>query len=169
MLAVTAELTAARASRPPSDPDHRPVHTAEPPPGTGWPLPATPVLAIFASPDDDGVECPPSLNEYLIRNPESTFLARASGNSLRDAGICDGDLLVIDRAIPPTSGSIVVAIIEGEFVLQRLDRDDRGRLVMQSTHPDLPDQMLGNGREPAIWGVVRWTVHRAWPGRHPLS
>lgn len=168
MLAAVAEFAAARASRAPLDPDQRPARSSESQHGNGWPLPAPPVLAIFASPADDHTECRPNLDEYLVRNPESTFLARASGNSLQDAGIHDGDLLVIDRAVPPTTGSIVVAVIEGQFVLQRLDRDDRGQRVMRPALPALPDQSLGDDRASTIWGVVRWAVHRTWPGRNPL-
>lgn len=135
----------------------------------GWPLLATPVPTGFPSPADDRVEHRLSLDAHLIRNPESTFLARASGNSLAAAGIRDGDLLVVDRAVPPTTGSIVVVSVEGAFALRWLGRDAEGRRVASAAHPDAPDRLLGDDQELTIWGVVRWVVRRAWPGLNGQS
>ena len=159
MWAVAAERSLARASRPRVD--------SELPPGPepGWPLLATPVPAGFPSPADDFVERRLSLDEHLIRNPESTFLVRVAGDSLAEAGIRDGDLLVVDRAVPPTADSIVVAVVDGAFALARLGRAAGGRRVLQSAHPDYPDRPLGDGQDLTIWGVARWAIHRVWPGR----
>ncbi|MFO1419494.1 MAG: translesion error-prone DNA polymerase V autoproteolytic subunit [Candidatus Competibacteraceae bacterium] len=157
MLAVVAERSTARG--------WSPAFELEPAPERGWPLLAAPVPAGFPSPADDQVERRLSLDEHLIRQPESTFLVRASGDSLAGAGIHDGDLLVVDRAVPPTAGSIVVAVVDGAFALVRLGRDAGGRRVLQSAHPEYPDRALGDGQELAIWGVARWAIHRLWPGR----
>ena len=144
---------------------HRCGPAPEPVPECGWPLLATPVPAGFPSPADDQVERRLSLDEHLVRQPESTFLVRARGDSLAGAGIHDGDLLVVDRAVPPTAGSIVVAVVDGEFALRRLSRDAEGRRVLQSAHPEHPDRVLDDRQDPVLWGVVRWAIHRVWPGR----
>ena len=147
----------------------RPSRPAAPAPATepdrGWPLLATPVPAGFPSPADDAIERRLSLDAHLIRQPESTFLMRVQGDALAGAGIRDGDLLVVDRALPPATGSLVVAVVDGAFALVRLGRDAGGRRVLQSAHPEHPDWVLGDGRELAIWGVARWAIHRLWPGR----
>ena len=136
---------------------------------TGWPLLATPVPAGFPSPADDCVERRLSLDAHLIRQPASTFLMRVAGDGLAGAGIHDGDLLVVDRAAPPSTGSLVVAVVDGTFALRRVGRDARGRRVLQAAHPEAPDRALDAGAEAMVWGVVRWAIHRLWPGRNPVS
>jgi len=76
--------------------------------------------AGFPSPADDFLEKRLDLNEYLVRNPPATFLVRVSGHSMKDAGIFDGDILVVDKSLQPVSGSIVVAILHGEFTVKTL-------------------------------------------------
>jgi hypothetical protein len=71
------------------------------------PLFGTAVEAGFPSPADDHLERPLDLNEELVRHPSATFFIRAKGESMRDAGIHDGALLVIDRSITPSDGQIV--------------------------------------------------------------
>ena len=132
---------------------------------TGWPLLATPVPAGFPSPADDVVERRLSLDAHLIRQPASTFLVRVAGDCLAGAGIHDGDLLVVDRAAPPSTGSLVVAVVDGAFALRQVGRDAEGRRVLQAAHVDVPDRVLGAEPDLTIWGVVRWAIHRLWPGR----
>ena len=77
------------------------------------------VRAGFPSPAQDYMTDSIDLNRELIRHPATTFYARASGDSMKDCGIDDGDLLVIDKALEPQDGDIVVAFIDGEFTLDR--------------------------------------------------
>ena len=130
----------------------------------GWPLLATPVPAGFPSSTDDAIERRLSLDEHLIRQPASTFLVRVAGDGLAGAGIHDGDLLVVDRALPPTAGSVVVAVVAGEFALRRLGRDAAGRLRLEAADP-APADPTPAAEDLTLWGVARWVVHRLWPGR----
>jgi len=165
-VAVTA-LPAARALpaglEPALDPGPGPDREA------GWPLLAASVPAGFPSPADDCVERRLSLDAHLIRQPASTFLVRVAGDCLAGAGIHDGDLLVVDRAAPPSTGTLVVAVVDGAFALRRVGRDAGGRRVLQAAHPEAPDRALDAGAEATVWGVVRWAIHRLWPGRNPVS
>jgi DNA polymerase V len=102
--------------------------------------------AGFPSPAADYLDMGISLDRSLIDHPEATFFFRAAGAMLEDAGIFDGDLLVVDRAVTPCPGHLVVAVADGEFVLRRVR--------------DLARETLG---EVNIWGVVRWAIHRLCP------
>lgn len=82
------------------------------------------VRAGFPSPAQDYMTDSIDLNRELIRHPATTFYARASGDSMKDCGIDDGDLLVIDKALEPQDGDIVVAFIDGEFTLKTVRFDD---------------------------------------------
>lgn len=153
----------------PLPPGSHPFGPAAPAPATepdrGWPLLATPVPAGFPSPADEAVERRLSLDDHLIRQPESTFLMRVQGDALAGAGIRDGDLLVVDRAAPVTAGSLVVAVSAGAFALRRVGRDLQGRRVLQAVDPATPDPVRRADGEVALWGVARWVIHRLWPGR----
>jgi DNA polymerase V len=133
--------------------------------GAGWPLLATPVPTGCPAPADDCVERCLNLDAHLIHNPDSTFLVRAQGDDWGEQGIHSGDLLVVDRTAPPSTGSLVVAVIEGKFALRRVGRDDQGQRVLQAAHSGVPDRLLRGQPDCQIWGVVRWAVHRLWPGR----
>lgn len=117
------------------------------------------VPAGFPSPADDYVERRLSLDEHLIQHRESTFFMRVAGHSMRGLGIYDGDLLVVDRAVPATDGCVVVAVIDGEFTVKQLCYTAHGK-VLRAAHPDYPDLTLFEGQDFAIWGVVQWNVHK---------
>jgi len=136
-----------------------------PPVAFGWPLLATPVPAGFPSPADDQVERRLSLDTHLIHNPEGTFFMRVQGDDLREQGIHHGDLLVVDRTAAASTGSLVVAVSDGRFCLARVSRDAQGRRVLQSACSEIPDRLLRGQPDGQIWGVVRWNIHRLWPGR----
>jgi DNA polymerase V len=78
------------------------------------------VPAGFPSPADDHLDDKLDLNLHLIRRPAATFFVRANGESMKEAGIFDGDLLIVDRAIAPQASDIVIAVIDGELTVKRL-------------------------------------------------
>lgn len=154
MLATSDERPVPRALPLWRDPDSNQEREAESRPGESW-------RADFPSPVNDDAELSLNLNEHLIRHPESTFLVRVTGDALAEAGLHDGDLLVMDRATPPLAGSVVLAVVDGVSVLARLSRDARGRLRVPAAESGLgppPDGVT-------IVGVARWVIHRIWPGR----
>ena len=122
------------------------------------PLAGERIAAGFPSPADDYVEVGIDLNEQLIRHPTSTFFLRVSGQSMIDAGIHDGDLLVVDRSLEPRPGRVVVAVLDGAFTLKRLAHH-RGRLRLEAANPDYPALELHRCGEVQIWGVAIHVIH----------
>jgi len=119
------------------------------------------VAAGFPSPADDYIETGLDLNEYLVKRPSSTFLARASGDSMTRAGILNGALLVVDKSIEPKSGSIVIAAINGELTCKILDIEHR---MLRAANPSYPSISLDEGDDLLIEGVV---VHAINPMNSP--
>ena len=124
-------------------------------PGTSCPLPLglTPVSAGFPSPAEDYEDKRLDINEYLIRNPVATFFFPVQGDSMQDAGILDGDILVVDRSVTPQHGHIVVAFINGERLVKRLYKR-AGRVALLAENPDYPALELSGDLELVVWGVV---------------
>jgi DNA polymerase V len=117
------------------------------------------VPAGFPSPADDYIERRLSLDEHLIQHRESTFFMRVAGHSMRDLGIFDGDLLVVDRSVPAAHGCVVVAVIDGEFTVKQLLYTAQGK-VLRAAHPDYPDLAITAAHDFSVWGVVQWNVHK---------
>lgn len=117
------------------------------------------VPAGFPSPADDYVEQRISLDEHLIKRRESTFFMRVAGDSMQGLGIFDGDLLVVDRALSPTPGCVVIAVIDGEFTVKQLLYSPNGP-ILRAAHPDYPDTHILPEQDFTIWGVVSWNVHK---------
>jgi DNA polymerase V len=116
------------------------------------------VPAGFPSPADDHIEGKLDLNEHIIRHPAATFFARAAGESMKDAGIFDGDLLVVDRSITAQSDDIVIAVLHGELTVKRLKKPN-GAWVLTSENPTFPDIPIDDaGCE--VWGVVTHSIRR---------
>ena len=124
------------------------------------PLFGTRVPAGFPSPADDYVEGRLDLNEYLIRHPAATFYVRVTGESMLGAGIHPGDLVVVDRALAPTHGRIVIAVVDGELTLKRLHLNAGGAVQLRSENLNYPPLILTEAMERAIWGVVTGVVRR---------
>jgi DNA polymerase V len=102
---------------------------------------------------DDYQEDAVDLGKHLVRDPACTFVMRVVGWSMRDAGIADGDELVVDRGVAAGDGRIVVANIDGELTVKRLKRTAAGWLL-QAANPDFADIPVNEKNELNIWGVV---------------
>ena len=116
------------------------------------------VSAGFPSPAEDYLDLGIDLNEHLIENPISTFFLKVSGHSMNEAGIQDGDLLIIDRSIDPQPGQVVIAIMDGEFTVKRL-RLHENNLYLEAENPDYPSLDLRNYNDVQIWGVAIYSIH----------
>ena len=117
------------------------------------------VPAGFPSPADDYLEGELDLNELLIQHPAATFFVRLAGDSMVNAGLFDGDILVVDRAEQAIHGRIVVAVIDGEMTVKRLYAQG-GRVELRAENPAYEPIVFGEGRELAIWGVVIGSVRQ---------
>ncbi|MEQ1525875.1 MAG: translesion error-prone DNA polymerase V autoproteolytic subunit [Gallionella sp.] len=118
------------------------------------------VPAGFPSPADDYVDCRLSLDEHLIQHKESTFFMRVSGDSMRDLGIFDADLLVVDRSAPATHGCVVIAVVDGEFTVRQLIHTAQGQ-VLRAAHSSFSDMLIKPEQNLFIWGVVQGNMHSA--------
>lgn len=116
------------------------------------------VSAGFPSPAEGSIDKVLDLNELLIRQPTSTFFVRVKGDSMRDAGILDGDLIVVERGERPNNRDIVLAIVEGEFTIKRWVKQS-GRLILQAENPAYPNILLADHMDWEVWGVVRYAIH----------
>ena len=125
-----------------------------------------PVPAGFPSPADDHFDGPFDLTKHLFRHPASTFLARVSGDSMIGAGIHPGDLVAVDRALRARHGSIVVAVVEGEQTLKRLQlRAGEPWLVAENAR--YPPLAVSRDTGLVVWGVVTHVIHAL--GEHQVA
>lgn len=119
--------------------------------------------AGFPSPAADYVEDTLDLNKLLVRNAPATFFVRCRGCSLVDAGIHDGDTLVVDRSLTPSGGKIVVAVLDGTLYVKRL-RTLRGRQALVSENKaeseKYPPLYFDETQENTVWGVVTGVVRQ---------
>ena len=119
------------------------------------------VSAGFPSPATDHEEQAIDLNKELIPHPSSTFLVWASGHSMVEAGIFDGDLLVVDRSVTARDGHVVIAAVYGELTVKRLrvrsHHNGGQQLILAAENPDYPDIYVSD-TDSFIWGVVRHAV-----------
>ena len=100
-----------------------------------------------------------NLNDELIKHPEANFYARVKGHSMKDAGIQDGDLLVIDKAQEPKDGCVAVCAIDGEFTLKRLAVEKDGIYLMPANDEFKPIKITDEN-DFLVWGVVVYVVHK---------
>lgn len=116
------------------------------------------ICAGFPSPADDYIDQSIDIASLLAPNPPATFLWRVDGHSMKDAGIYDGDLLVVDRSLTARHGDVVVAIVNGERSIKRLHlKGGRPRLVLENK--EFPAFPMYAESEIEIWGVVLCNVH----------
>lgn len=122
------------------------------------PLFSSQPAAGFPAPGDDMVERPLDLNDLLIDHPESTFYVRVSGDSMEGAGIFSGDILIVDRRVEPSDGSIVVAAVYGELVVKRLVGSASNGYQLISEREGYPPLKVNSNEDCVIWGIVIGSV-----------
>ena len=115
--------------------------------------------AGFPSPAENYVEEKLNLNSYLIKNKESSFFVRVSGDSMINVGIFDNDILIVDRSLDPKRQSIVIVSIDGELVIKKLVKDQSKNYYLKSENSNYPNIKLNSNRDTIIWGVVTYVIH----------
>lgn len=127
--------------------------------GYKLPLYGSKVAAGFPSPADDYMEERLDLNEYLVQHPSATFFVRVSGTSMVNAGIQEGDILVVDRSLEHGHGKIVIAAVDGELTVKRLHQ--QGEVIkLMPENPAFEPIDISQNDNVHIWGVVTNVVHK---------
>ena len=122
------------------------------------PLYSCKISAGFASPADDHLEKCIDLNEFLIQKPAATFMLRVEGDSMIGAGIHDGDLLIVDRSSTAIDGSIVIAVVNGDLTVKRLNKG-KNKVTLMPENPAYSPITILEGGDFFIWGCVKHVVH----------
>lgn len=132
---------------------HKPDNSAS----VAIPLSESTVHAGFPSPADDFLVESLNLNSLVIRHPEATFFARVEGDSMKDDGIFEGDILVVDKSVEPYDGCLAVAYIDGEFTLKRV-KIEPDKISLIPANPKYKTIEISPDNEFSVWGVVKWIL-----------
>lgn len=117
------------------------------------------IHAGFPSPAQDYMGETIDLNKDLILHPASTFYGRVVGDSMREEGITEGDILVIDKSLEPEDGDLAVCCLNGEFTLKRIKLDNRSkRLFLIASNRNYAPIEVTPENEFIVWGVVLYTI-----------
>jgi len=115
------------------------------------------IVAGFPSPAQDYIDLKIDLNKALISNPSSTFYGRVKGSSMQDAGILDGDILVIDKSLEPQDGDTAVCFIDGEFTIKYIKIDPDAVYLIPANSKFQPIKITEENNF-CIWGVVTYSI-----------
>lgn len=127
----------------------------------GVPVFGDAVPAGFPSPAEDYLDMDLNLHEYLVQNPAATFCVRANGDSMLYANIQSGDVMVVDRALDPTNNSIVLAVLDGEFTVKRIKKNEDELYLIPANEQYQPIKITDD-MDFQVWGVVTFIIHKAY-------
>ncbi|MBS1920176.1 MAG: translesion error-prone DNA polymerase V autoproteolytic subunit [Bacteroidetes bacterium] len=113
----------------------------------------------FGAAADDYAERGIDLNEQLIKNKPATFFFRMKGDAMRDAGIFEGDVLIVDRSLKLANGKIIVAILNGELLVRRFHKNFSSAFLIPENNR-YKTINLAEFSDFALWGVVTFTIHQ---------
>jgi DNA polymerase V len=111
----------------------------------------------FGAAADDYAERGIDLNEQLIRNKPATFFMKVSGGSMIQAGIADGDVVIVDKSIKPKSGKIIIAVVDGEMLIRRYEKTFN-QLFLIAEAPKVAKIEVTEHTDFKVWGVVTWVL-----------
>ncbi|MCD4697118.1 MAG: translesion error-prone DNA polymerase V autoproteolytic subunit [Bacteroidales bacterium] len=123
------------------------------------PLFSSQIPAGFPSPAEDFLEKRLDLNDYLIRNKPATFLVKVHGQSMINAGIFDGDMVVVDRSIEAVNGKIILGVLNGEFTIKRLVKKNN-EIILAPENEQFKPIEISPEMDFIIWGVVTFSLHK---------
>ena len=118
------------------------------------------VQAGFPSPAEDHLDLDLNLNDYLVQNPSATFCVKAIGESMKDAGIKSGDIMIVDKSLEPKNRSIVLAVIDGEFTVKRVNVNN-DELYLMPENSNFPPIKITEEMDFQVWGIVTYIIHKA--------
>src|SRR6195952_6053097 len=113
----------------------------------------------FGAAADDYMERGVDLNEQLIRNKPATFFMRVSGDAMTGAGIFSGDVVIVDRSVKAVSGKVIIAILNGEMLIRRLEKTFNKIRLVPETSKLAAIEVDTSCNEFAIWGIVTYCIH----------
>ncbi len=122
------------------------------------PLFSSPIAAGFSSWADDLIDKKLDLNERLISHPSATFFVKVVGDSMIGAGIFEGDILIVDRALEAKDGKIIIAVVNGEFTVKRLKFINNFSWLMPENPKYKPVKIMPESNMQ-IFGVVTYAIH----------
>ena len=117
------------------------------------------VPAGFPSPAEDFMDLDLNLQEYLVQHPSATFCVRVTGDSMENAGIFSGDVMVVDRALESKNNSIVLAVLDGEFTVKRIQKR-AGKLYLKPENKNFSPIEIIEEMNFQVWGVVTHIIHK---------
>ena len=118
------------------------------------------ISAGFPSPADGYLDMDLNLHDYLVQHPSATFCVKAIGDSMVDAGIKSSDVMVIDRALTPKNNDIILAVVNGEFTVKRIKKNDNELYLMPANENYRP-MKITEDMDFQVWGVVTFIIHKA--------
>ena len=114
----------------------------------------------FPSPAEDYKEKLLDLNALLVKNPPATFFVRCKSGSMKEAGIFTGDVLIVDKSVKARTGSIVLAFLDGDFVVRRLSIKGKTAVLSSEDGSGFSEDVAEGLRDFYIWGVVTYIIHK---------
>lgn len=113
----------------------------------------------FGAAADDYAERGIDLNEQLIRNKPATFFLRVNSNAMIDAGIHTGDVVIVDRSLEPRNGSVIIAVLNGELLIRRLQIMENGKRLLVPDSKKISAIEIDGASGFGVWGVVTFVIH----------
>ena len=117
------------------------------------------VPAGFPSPAENFMDLDLNLQEYLVQHPSATFCVRVTGDSMQNAGILSGDVMVVDRSLEPKNNTIVLAVLDGEFTVKRIQKKGE-ELFLKPENKDFKPIKVTEEMNFQVWGVVTHIIHK---------
>ena len=117
------------------------------------------VPAGFPSPAEDFMDLDLNLQAYLVQHPSATFCVRVTGDSMQNAGIFSGDVMVVDRALEPKNNTIVLAVLDGEFTVKRIQKKGN-QLFLKPENQTFKPIEITEEMDFKVWGVVTHIIHK---------
>lgn len=112
----------------------------------------------FGAAADDYMDRGIDLNAELIRNKPSTYFFRMKGDAMKDAGIFDNDVLIVDRSIKPVNGKIIVSVLNGELLVRRFHKNFTSAFLIPE-NSRYKNINLAEFTDFTVWGVVTFVIH----------